>query len=33
MSNDNGAAELRAAWDDLIARLQEARNAIDDPAM
>ncbi|MBK6286074.1 MAG: hypothetical protein IPJ33_12730 [Gammaproteobacteria bacterium] len=33
MSNDNGAAELRAAWDDLIARLQEARNAIDDPAL
>lgn len=31
MSSDHGSAELRAAWDDLIAGLQRARDAIDSP--
>jgi hypothetical protein len=33
MPNDETAAELRAAWDDLIASLQEARDAIDKPEL
>jgi hypothetical protein len=33
MTSRNPAAELRAAWQDLIARLGEAREAIDDPAL
>lgn len=33
MSTDHGSADLRAAWDDLIAGLQRARDAIESPEL
>src|SRR5574338_1242902 len=33
MSDDDAKARLRAAWDDMLAELARARDALDDPAL